>query len=64
MLQSVITNEFGSNLSRDGLVYGYIRTHVVGCLTCFSCLLTLLFHSCLKAFLVYGQVLLFQDLDG
>ena len=63
MHQSVVAHELRGDLSRDGLVYGYIRTHVVGCLTCFSCLLTLLFHSCLEAFLVYGQVLFFQDLD-
>ena len=64
MLQSVITNELRGNLSRDRLVYGYICTHVVGCLTSFSCFLTLLFHGCLEAFLIYSQVLLFQDLDG
>ena len=63
MYQSVIAHELRGDLSRNGLVYGYIRTHIVGCLTCFSCLLTLLFHSCLEAFLVYGQVLFFQDLD-
>ena len=64
MLQSVVANELGSDLSRDRLVYGNICTHVVGCLTCFSCFLTLLFHRCLEAVLVYRQVLLFQDLDG
>ena len=62
--QSVITYELGSDLSRNGLIYSDISTHVVGSLTSRTSLLTLLLHSCLETFLVNGEILLLQNLQS
>ena len=61
--QLVIAYEFRGNSRIDGLVYGHVCTHVVGCLAGLAGLVLLLLHGSIKAFLINAAALFLQDLS-
>ena len=62
--QSVITNKLGCDCNINLLINCRIGTHIVGCLSCFSCTLALFLHTSLEAFLICSKSGLFQNFDS
>ena len=64
VLQPVIPYKFGSDLRSNGFIHGHIGSHIISHFTSLSRRLLLLLHTEVKAFLVNGKALFFQNLSG
>ena len=64
IFQMLVSDKLRSYRRIDGFVYGCICSHVVRCLTCFSCSLALNFHCSFKSLFINIYTFFFQNLFG